>query len=158
MTLWQNGTTNRDHAALRRPPALQRPLSGGTATWRVLKNAVWFEHGVRTHIDRCCRLPSSPPANTDHTHASGYYRLGGVRQHKNTTAHNAHSFFFLSFFAFTSWLILPLLFAESSGTKYELTGGNGVTGAARQASEAASEGGFIYSGEQPRGWALHRRC
>lgn len=85
MTLWQNGATNRDHAVLRRPPALRRPLSGGTATWRVLKNAVWFEHDVPTHIDRCCRLPSSPPANTDHTHKW----LLQARRSETTQKHNS---------------------------------------------------------------------
>lgn len=117
---------------------------------------------VLTLIDVAVCRP--PLLQTQITHTSGYYRLGGVRQqHKNTTTHNAALFFFQSFFFFFRFLQLPHFFsfphrfAESSGTKYELTDGNGMTGVERRASEGASEGGFIYSGKRRRGRALQRR-
>lgn len=100
---------------------------------------------MRTHTDRCCRLPSSPPANTDHTHK---WLLQARRS--ETTTHNAALLFFFSF-ASCSFL------TQSSGTNYELTDGKGVTGVERRASEGASEGGFIYSGKRRRGRALQRR-
>ena len=33
--------------------------------WHILKNAVCFEHSKCTHIDRCSRLLSPSPANTE---------------------------------------------------------------------------------------------
>lgn len=114
---------------------------------------------VLTLIDVAVCRP--PLLQTQITHTSGYYRLGGVRQqHKNTTTHNAALLFFFSkFFFLFRFLQLPRLssipprFAESSGTKYELTDGNGMTGVERR----ASEGGFIYSGKRRKGRALQRR-
>lgn len=46
---------------------------------------------VLTLIDVAVCRP--PLLQTQITHTSGYYRLGGVRQHKNTTAQNATLFF-----------------------------------------------------------------
>lgn len=59
---------------------------------------------VLTLIDVAVCRP--PLLQTQITHTSGYYRLGGVRQHKNTTAHNAALLFFLKFF----WLLFPHFF------------------------------------------------
>lgn len=99
---------------------------------------------VLTLIDVAVCRP--PLLQTQITHTSGYYRLGGVRQQHTTL----HSFFFS--FASCSFLTSSPSprFAESSGTNYELTDGNGMTGVERR----ASEGGFIYSGKRRRGRAL----
>lgn len=110
---------------------------------------------VLTLIDVAVCRP--PLLQTQITHTSGYYRLGGVRQHKNTTAHNAALLYFKFFLLLLPhFSLFPCFFAESNGTKYELTGGNGVTGVERQASEAASEGGFIYIVENSREAGLCR--
>lgn len=110
---------------------------------------------VLTLIDVAVCRP--PLLQTQITHTSGYYRLGGVRQ-QHTTLHKFLVFSFASCsFLTSSPPSQPPRFAESSGTYYELTDGNGMTGVERRASEGASEGGFIYSGKRRRGRALQRR-
>lgn len=99
---------------------------------------------VLTLIDVAVCRP--PLLQTQITHASGYYRLGGVRQ-QHTTLHKfvfffKVFFFFLSLPAASSLLLLPP---------------PSLTGVERRASEGASEGGFIYSGKRRRGRALQRR-
>lgn len=55
-----------------------------STTWHILKNAVWFEHSKCTHIDRCSRLLSPSPANTEHTHTKKVVITGLEEWDKNS--------------------------------------------------------------------------
>lgn len=135
---------------LRRPPVLRRPLSGSTATWRVLKNAVWFERGMRTHIDRCCRLPSSPPANTDHTHKW----LLQAQRSETTRKHNSTPF------SQVLWLLpfSSLAFPRKQRHKVRVNRRNRVTGVETGELGGERGEGGLYLVVNGGGWTLQRRC
>lgn len=128
-------------------------------------------------VEKCClvwtrrayshwsMLPSAVLPSCKHRSHTQVVITGSEEWDNNTKTQQhttLHSFFFQSFFFFRflqlpHFFSFPHRFAESSGTKYELTDGNGMTGVERRASEGASEGGFIYSGKRRRGRALQRR-
>lgn len=115
-------------------------------------------------------LPSAVLASCKHRSHTHKWLLQARRSETATQQHTTlHPFFEKCCFFVVFFFSLPAAsslphptphphrFGETSGTKYELTNGNGMTGVERRASKGASEGGFIYSGKRGRGRALQRR-